>query len=376
MSGIYLHIPFCKKACHYCNFHFSTSLRLKDDLVSALCREIELRREYLGSKVLSSIYFGGGTPSILEKMDLKRIFDTLSENYYWNDHTEITLEANPDDLTLTKIKDLKQLGVNRLSIGIQSFFDSDLQWMNRAHTSDEAINSIRHAQDVGITNLTVDLIYGSPYTTHDMWHANIDKVLSMGIQHVSAYCLTVEEKTALHHMIKKGSFQTPDQDHANEQYAYLIDTLTKNGFEHYEISNFAKPAYRAIHNTSYWQGAKYIGIGPSAHSFDGRTRSWNLANNKKYIDTIAAGKLPMETELLTPAMLYNEYVMTGLRTSWGIDLPHIQAIHLDFGLYFEKNITKHLERRLVTAHEGQYILTHEGKFFADQIAMDLFWVED
>ncbi len=376
MSGIYLHIPFCKKACHYCNFHFSTSLRLKVDLVKALCSEIEKRRDYLGSNVLSSIYFGGGTPSILEKDDLQLIFNTISKYFSSSDDIEITLEANPDDLTKPKVEVLKALGVNRLSIGVQSFFDSDLQWMNRAHTSGEATDAIRNAQDVGITNLTVDLIYGSPYLTHKMWHENVERVLNMGIQHISAYCLTVEEKTALHHMIKKGRFKPLDQDHANEQFAFLIDILTKNGFEHYEISNFAKPGFRALHNTNYWLGAKYLGVGPAAHSYNGVSRSWNIANNKKYIDTITEGQLPLETEYLTPSMRYNEYVMTSLRTSWGVDAAQIQDLYPDFLPYFEEYIKKHLEKGMVWVHDGHYVLTHEGKFFADKVAMDLFWVDE
>lgn len=376
MSGIYLHIPFCKKACHYCNFHFSTSLRLKVDLVKALCSEIEKRRDYLGSNVLSSIYFGGGTPSILEKDDLQLIFNTISKYFSSSDDIEITLEANPDDLTKPKVEVLKALGVNRLSIGVQSFFDSDLQWMNRAHTSGEATDAIRNAQDVGITNLTVDLIYGSPYLTHEMWHENVERVLNMGIQHISAYCLTVEEKTALHHMIKKGRFKPLDQDHANEQFAFLIDILTRNGFEHYEISNFAKPGFRALHNTNYWLGAKYLGVGPAAHSYNGVSRSWNIANNKKYIDTITEGQLPLETEYLTPSMRYNEYVMTSLRTSWGVDAAQIQDLYPDFLPYFEEYIKKHLEKGMVWVHDGHYVLTHEGKFFADKVAMDLFWVDE
>lgn len=376
MSGIYLHIPFCKKACHYCNFHFSTSLRLKVDLVKALCSEIEKRRDYLGSNVLSSIYFGGGTPSILEKDDLQLIFNTISKYFSSSDDIEITLEANPDDLTKPKVEVLKALGVNRLSIGVQSFFDSDLQWMNRAHTSGEATDAIRNAQDVGITNLTVDLIYGSPYLTHEMWHENVERVLNMGIQHISAYCLTVEEKTALHHMIKKGRFKPLDQDHANEQFAFLIDILTKNGFEHYEISNFAKPGFRALHNTNYWLGAKYLGVGPAAHSYNGVSRSWNIANNKNYIDTITEGQLPLETEYLTPSMRYNEYVMTSLRTSWGVDAAQIQDLYPDFLPYFEEYIKKHLEKGMVWVHDGHYVLTHEGKFFADKVAMDLFWVDE
>lgn len=376
MSGIYLHIPFCKKACHYCNFHFSTSLLLKEDMVKALCREIELRADYLGDKQLKSIYFGGGTPSILEQADLEKVFNTLATHFTWDQDAEITLEANPDDLYLDKVQQLYKLGVNRLSIGVQSFFNSDLQWMNRAHNADEAVAAIRNAQDVGITNLTIDLIYGSPYTTHDMWAENIDIALEKGIQHISAYCLTVEERTALHHMIKTGKFKSLNSDHANEQFSYLVDTLTGRGYEHYEISNYAKPGFRAVHNTNYWQGVKYLGVGPSAHSYDGHTRSWNVANNKKYIDALLCDNLSLETEFLTPAMRYNEYVMTGLRTIWGVNINHIEAIGKEFYNYFLDNIVSHLDDGMVIQEQQQYKLTHSGRFFADRIAMELFWVEE
>lgn len=345
-------------------------------MVKALCREIELRADYLGDKQLKSIYFGGGTPSILEQADLEKVFNTLATHFNWDQEAEITLEANPDDLYLDKVYQLYNLGVNRLSIGVQSFFNSDLQWMNRAHNADEAVSAIRNAQDIGITNLTIDLIYGSPYTTHDMWAENIDIALKMGIQHISAYCLTVEERTALHHMIKTGKFKSLNSDHANEQFSYLVETLTGRGYEHYEISNYAKPGFRAVHNTNYWQGVKYLGVGPSAHSYDGHTRSWNVANNKKYIDALLSDNLSIETEFLTPAMRYNEYVMTGLRTIWGVDINHIKAIGKEFYNYFLDNIVSHMDDGMVIEEHQQYKLTHSGRFFADRIAMELFWVEE
>ena len=376
MSGIYLHIPFCKKACHYCNFHFMTSLKLKDDMVDALCREIEMRADYLQERALASIYFGGGTPSILSKSDLEKILQTLSRYYSWNQDAEITLEANPDDLSKEKIAMLKGFGVNRLSIGIQSFFDSDLQWMNRAHHAGEAVSAILHSQKAGISNLTIDLIYGSPYTTHEMWQENIQKAVDMGVQHISAYCLTVEVKTALYDMIKKGRFQALNPDHANEQFAYLIETLTSQGYEHYEISNFAKAGHIAVHNTNYWKGEKYIGIGPSAHSYNGQTRSWNIANNKKYIDAISSGVLPTETEYLTQETLYNEYIMTGLRTMWGVNAERIRKVHAACYGYFMEAVKKPLSEALIVVEDNNYVLTLAGKYFADRIAMDLFYIED
>ncbi len=376
MSGIYLHIPFCKKACHYCNFHFSTSLKLKHELIDALCREIGLRADYLGERTLSSIYFGGGTPSFLDKTDLEHIWDALHKHFAWDKDIEITLEANPDDLNYNKVKMLRDMGINRLSIGVQSFFDTDLQWMNRAHNEKEAVTAILNAQEAGITNLTIDLIYGSPYTTHSMWQKNIFKAMDMGIQHISAYCLTVEERTALHHMIKKGSFKPLNSESATEQFTYLMDTLTGNGYEHYEISNFAKPGFRAVHNTNYWQGVKYLGIGPAAHSYNGSSRSWNIANNKKYTDAITNGKLPQETEIITPAMKYNEYIMTGLRTVWGVETAYISNLGQAFLDDFLTNIEKHLISGDVMHHNNQYYLSRSGKYFADRIAMDLFWVEE
>ncbi len=353
-----------------------TSLKLKDDMVDALCKEIEMRADYLSEKLVASIYFGGGTPSILNKIDLEKIFQTLYKHYSWNQDAEITLEANPDDLSKEKISILKDLGVNRLSIGIQSFFDSDLQWMNRAHHASEAVSAILYAQNAGISNLTIDLIYGSPYTTHAMWKENIHKAVDMGIQHISAYCLTVEEKTALHYMIKKGRFQALNPDYANEQFAYMIETLTSQGYQHYEISNFAKSEHIAVHNTNYWKGEKYIGIGPSAHSYDGQARSWNIANNKKYIDAISSDVLPMETESLSPETRYNEYIMTGLRTMWGVNVECIRDVHTPYYNYFMDAIRKPLSESLIMVKDNNYVLTTAGKYFADRIAMDLFYVED
>ncbi len=375
MSGIYIHIPFCKQACHYCNFHFSTSLRLKDDMVKAICKEIELRHDYLKDKNLSSIYFGGGTPSLLSKDDFNYIFESISKYFYWSTEAEITLEANPDDVNKEKLKIFNDFGINRLSIGIQSFFDEDLLWMNRAHNAMEASECVRMAQDFGIDNISIDLIYGSPTTTNVMWADNIQKALNMNVAHISSYCLTVEEKTALHHQILKKKSIAPDPGRAHHQLEVMILALNNAGYDHYEISNFAKPGKIAVHNTNYWRGQSYLGIGPSAHSYDGAFRSWNVANNKKYIEAIHQNILPSETEYLHPSTIYNEYVMTGLRTMWGVNTDQIGSIGVHFKEYFLSNISNEIERGMVALSDNSYILTREGKHFADRVAMNLFYIE-
>jgi len=375
MSGIYIHIPFCKQACHYCNFHFSTTLKSKGDLVSAICKEIIIQKNYLKEKSLTSIYLGGGTPSLLTDDELGQIFNALNEVFTWTAQTEITLEANPDDITLEKLNSFKKWGINRLSIGIQSFFNEDLIWMNRAHNAQEAQTCIKLAQDVGFDNITIDLIYGSPTTSHEMWAENIKTALSLDIPHISSYCLTVEEGTALHHHVKKGKKMSPDSDVASRQFTTLIENLTASGYEHYEISNFAKPEKYAIHNTNYWKGAQYLGIGPSAHSFDGRSRSWNIAHNQKYMQSLFENIIPSEREELSLATRYNEYIMTGLRTMWGVKLDEINGFGSEFVPYFLEGIQDEIKKGFVTQDEHKYTLTQVGKHFADGIASNLFWVE-
>jgi oxygen-independent coproporphyrinogen III oxidase len=375
MSGIYIHIPFCKQACHYCNFHFSTSLRLKDEMIQAICKEIEIRHDYLLEKNLTSIYFGGGTPSLMDNDDIDKIFDTLSKYFHWSHETEITLEANPDDITIDKLKIISAAGINRLSIGIQSFFDEDLSWMHRAHNASEATQCIRLAKNHGYENISIDLIYGSPTTSDDMWEQNIDTALKMDIPHISTYCLTVEEKTALYHQVQKKKSLPPDQERAAYQFDAIRQSLTKSGYDHYEISNFAKPNKIAVHNTNYWRDKAYMGIGPSAHSYDGIHRSWNIANNKKYIDDINQNILPAVSEFLHPHTRYNEYIMTGLRTMWGVETTKIAIIGTHFEEYFLSLIKQEIDSDMVMCQQNNYILTERGKHFADRIAMNLFWVE-
>jgi oxygen-independent coproporphyrinogen-3 oxidase len=377
MAGIYIHIPFCKQACHYCNFHFSTSLRRKSDLVTAIGREINLRLDFLPTKQLSSIYFGGGTPSLLEAEDLKLIFDALSRNYNWDESAEITLEANPDDITELTLAMWRDFGVNRLSIGIQSFHDTDLAYMNRAHNAIDAAKSLALALEYGFDNISIDLIYGSPTTTSQMWETNLKKVINTNPNHVSAYALTVESKTALAHHINKDPKLAPDPSHAASQFDAMVNAFLIAGYDHYEISNFAKPGHYAIHNTNYWRGVPYLGIGPSAHSYDGVSRYWNVSNNNQYIQAVEVGMLPVQTELLTDADRYNELVMTGLRTMWGVQVSSIENIDSRFLTHF-LGLTKSIisSGKMVVKEGTNYVLTDSGKHFADRIASDLFWVED
>ncbi len=372
MAGIYLHIPFCKQACHYCNFHFSTSLKQKDLMVAAIIKEIALQKEYLLGKPLQSVYFGGGTPSLLEIKDLELIFDAIHQHHSLAADAEITLEANPDDLTIQKLKDLSKTAINRLSIGTQSFFEEDLKWMNRAHTSQEAKTCIQAAQDQGFDNLTIDLIYGTPTTTNKMWEQNIQTAIDLNIAHLSCYCLTVEPNTALDHFVKKGIKEAVDEEKSAQQFEILMQQTVEAGYEHYEISNFAKPNCHARHNSNYWLGASYLGLGPSAHSFNGDSRQWNIANNAKYINAIEEGLLPFEKEQLTPDQQYNEYILTALRTKWGCQLQKISTWGLGYEQYFLKTVEPYLKEELIQKNEQTYTLTSKGKLLADRIAMELF----
>lgn len=380
MSGIYIHIPFCKQACHYCDFHFSTSMKKKDEMVLALAREIAMRKEEFKNEVVETIYFGGGTPSILTIEDLRLLIDEVNKNYNVIENPEITVEANPDDLsselsfrgTRNLFEELKVIGVNRLSIGIQSFFEEDLKMMNRAHNAQEAKKCLEEATK-HFDNISLDLIYGIPGMSNEKWIQNIETALSFGIPHISSYALTVEPKTALHSFIQKGIIPVPDDEVAQEHFEILVEKLEEAGFIHYELSNFGKENYFSKNNSSYWLGKKYIGIGPSAHSYDGEKRGWNVSNNTKYIKSIQEGKLPIETETLSKTDRYNEYVMTGLRTIWGISLDRILnefgQTYLD---YLNQLATKYIEDHLLFVDENILRTTRKGKFLSDGIASDLF----
>jgi len=372
MSGIYIHIPFCKQACHYCDFHFSTSLKKKDQLVFALVKELELRKDEFENQTVDTIYFGGGTPSLLSVDQLDLLIDSIHKNYKVSSKPEITLEANPDDLSLDNFKALSQTAINRLSIGVQSFFETDLKLMNRAHNADEAKQCLEEATKY-FDNISIDLIYGIPGLTHDNWIQNIETALSYNIPHISSYALTVEPKTALASFIKKGIMEPVDDDLSQEQFHILIEKLDSKGFVHYELSNFGKPDYFSKNNSAYWQGKSYLGIGPSAHSFNGKERSWNIRNNVKYIKAIEEGILPIEVETLSKTDKYNEYVMTGLRTIWGVS---VKKVEYDFGIMFKKYLfeqaQKHIEQDLLYLENDKLLVTKKGKFLSDGIASDLF----
>ena len=379
-AGIYIHIPFCKQACHYCDFHFSTSLKKKDEMVQALAKEIELRSKSTSNsqlptphnEVIETIYFGGGTPSILEISDLKFLIEAVYSNYQVVEKPEITLEANPDDLNYDTIRQLANSPVNRLSIGIQSFFEDDLKLMNRAHNMEEAKKCLEIATQY-FNNISIDLIYGIPNMSNEKWLQNIETALSFNVPHISSYALTVEPKTALHTFIQKGIIPQPDDEVAAAHFQILVDKLSENDFIHYELSNFGKENYFSKNNSSYWLGKKYIGIGPSAHSYDGKNRGWNVSNNALYIKSIQENKLPIEIETLTKTDRYNEYIMTGLRTIWGVSLDRIEE---EFGKtyldYLNQQAAKFIEDHLLFVDENILRTTKNGKFLCDGIASDLF----
>jgi oxygen-independent coproporphyrinogen III oxidase len=372
LSGIYLHIPFCKQACTYCNFHFTTSLHYKNDLLKALVKETELEKEYLGKAPVETIYFGGGTPSLLSLIEIESLVGAVYKNFSIAPGAEITLEANPDDITKEKLQGWKNAGINRLSIGVQSFFEEELKWMNRAHNATQAVEGLELATTL-FDNITMDLIYGSPLLTDEMWKQNVEAAIKFGIPHLSCYALTVEEKTPLQKMIQLQQRTDVDNDKQARQFLLLMQWLKEKGYEHYEVSNFARPGYRSRHNSSYWKGASYLGLGPSAHSYNGKERRWNITNNTIYINTINEGQPKRETEVLSEQNKINEHIMISLRTMEGLDL---EAVNSYWG---------NLERKRLEAQLGKYIkaglaikqnsiitLTNEGMLRADGIAADLF----
>ena len=381
MSGIYIHIPFCKQACNYCDFHFSTSMKKKDDMVLALAKEIVMRKDEFklfdsaqSDNQIETIYFGGGTPSVLSNDEINFLISEVYKNYNVVENPEITLEANPDDLSTERIIELSKSPINRLSIGIQSFYEDDLKMMNRAHNSAEAINCLKEATKY-FDNISLDLIYGIPGLTDEMWRRNIETALSFGIPHISSYALTVEPKTALRKLIDTGKIAEPQDEVASNHFLILVEMLQKNGFIHYELSNFGKEGYFSKNNSAYWLGKKYIGIGPSAHSYDGEKRGWNIANNSLYIKSIQENILPIETEILSKSDHYNEYIMTGLRTIWGVSLERIEKeFGLDYLNYLQKQSEKFLNDELLSIENNILKPTAKGKFLTDGIASDLFYL--
>ena len=374
MSGIYLHIPFCKKACHYCNFHFSTSMRYANDMITAIRQEIRLRKQ--DAKVpVETIYFGGGTPSVLSPTQLRLLLDEVNSSFSVVADPEITLEANPDDLSPEYINDLQKLGFNRLSIGVQSFLDDELTLMNRAHNGIQALSSVEHAKK-RFDNVSIDLLYGNPNTTLGDWKRNLDYALQLEVQHISSYALTLEPKTALERFVDKGVVSLLDEGVVEAQFHHLVDTLTLAGYDHYELSSFGKPGFHSLNNTGYWQGKTYLGIGPSAHGFDGDQRYWNVSNNASYLKQIAKEELPQTIEKLSVVDRYNESIMIGLRASWGVSL---QAMENDLGLRYRQHLEKQAKRfvdeGLLHIENNALKTTRKGAFLADGISADLFLID-
>jgi len=373
MAGLYIHIPFCAQACHYCDFHFSTNLRTRSEIVDAIRTELEIQRHYLAGESLATVYFGGGTPSLLEVAELKTIFSTIHQHFVVESSAEITLEANPDDLTPQRLESFRNLGVNRLSIGIQSFNDEVLKFLHRSHNAQTASQSVVNARREGFDNISVDLIYAIPGQHDQAWTENILQAVDLRPNHISSYSLTIEEKTVFGKWSAKGRLHAVNEETAAIQFETLMNILENKGFEHYEISNFAQPGFRSRHNSNYWREQKYLGVGPSAHSYDGDSRQFNVSNNATYLTTIKTGKIPFEREVLTVEDRINEYLLTGLRTSWGCDAEKIKSEFQYDLLTDQRSYIKSLTDKNLIALDGAVLkLTKTGKLLADKIASDLF----
>jgi len=374
VAGIYIHFPFCKQKCHYCNFFSVANTRLKDAFMEALLKEIVFRKQYLEGETVKTIYFGGGTPSLLQTAELRKTLDTIFHHFTVDPHAEITLEANPDDISEISVLEWKNTAINRLSIGIQSFFDDDLQYLNRVHHAAQAFQAIDVARNAGFGNLTIDLIYGIPTLSNEKWVKNLEYFFSLNIPHLSAYSLTVEQKTPLDLLIRQGKYAPLDEQQSIGHFKILLEQARINGFIHYEISNFAREGYYSRHNSLYWLGGHYLGLGPSAHSYNGHSRQWNVSNITKYVQLDDFHTTVEEKEVLTPNQRYNEYVMTSLRTVWGCDTVHLLNV---FGkeneLYFLQQARPYLDKKYLYCEGSRYFLTDEGKLFADGIAADLFY---
>jgi oxygen-independent coproporphyrinogen-3 oxidase len=372
VAGIYLHIPFCKQQCTYCDFHFSTTFEAyREQMIGSIAQELVSRVDYLEEKPLETIYFGGGTPSILKKNEIARLLETIHANYEVRPNAEISLEANPDDISTESLREWKELGINRLSIGLQSFKEDDLKWMNRAHTVDEAQNCVRLAQSGGFENLTVDLIYGLPNLSMQEWRNHVQTVIDFDVPHISAYCLTVEEKTVLHKLVKTGKIDSVSDETQGEQFMELLKMLETNGYQQYEISNFSKPGFESKHNGNYWKGEWYLGVGPSAHSFNGTSRRWNVANNRRYLKAIKEKTDYSETEELSKENQFNERILIGLRTVFGVDLDELETISALPKAFYTK-MNSFIESNWMIKEGSVISLTKEGRLRADYIASELF----
>jgi oxygen-independent coproporphyrinogen III oxidase len=374
MAGVYIHIPFCRQACHYCDFHFSTSLKSKSNLLKALKKELVLRKQYLQSNRIHTVYFGGGSPSLLSQSEIMELFDELSKHFVIEPGAEITLEANPDDLSQKKLRALSQTPINRLSIGIQSFRDADLRFLNRIHTAKHAVESVENARAAGFENISLDLIYGIQTLSNSDWIGNIEKAISLQATHISCYALTVEPKTALHSFIQKRKTPDVDPQKVADQFDAVMNKLAKNDFSQYEISNFCKKGFQSKHNSNYWKGEKYLGIGPSAHSYDGTSRQWNVKNNPAYVRSLEKNIIPYDKEELSEVQLYNEYILTSLRTAWGVSLAVLKkSFREKFYLHFKKEAESFIIQKMLVQNKDTVLLTHKGKFFADRIAGNIFY---
>lgn len=375
MSGCYIHIPFCAQKCSYCDFHFSTNHTYQDEMVDALCAELAIRSSAWTNEYFQTIYFGGGTPSILTSIQLQKLIDCVKSHYRVSDSVEITLECNPDDCSPAHLTAWKELGVNRLSIGIQSFNDHQLEWMNRSHKAADSLNAVLHAKEVGFEELSLDIMYGLPGMTLEEWKEQLSRIIALAPEHISAYCLTVEQKTALSKWVKEGKLTVSSNEQQSEQFEVLVATLKSAGYEQYEISNFAREGKYSKHNSSYWKGAKYLGIGPSAHGYDQTKRYWNQANNKMYLNELKSGRLPETVEVLSPFDRFNEAIMIGLRTKWGVSKTELFKL-LSPSPEWLQIVKDYEDKNLLIQTEENIVLTEVGRLLADAIASDLFLIEN
>ncbi len=374
MAGIYIHIPYCKQKCSYCNFYFSVSLKTKEEFILSLLKEIEMNHDFLGDNIVKTIYFGGGTPSLLSIEELEKIINKLSKYFVFDKKIEITLEANPDDISTDYLKNVKKIGITRFSLGVQSFHDEELKILNRSHNANKSIHAIEMINNEGFNSTNIDLIFSIPGSTMKDWERNLEIADDLKIPHLSCYNLTIEDKTAISYQIKTGKLPAIDEKTGAEMFLFAHEFLIGKGYDHYEISNYAMKGNMAIHNTNYWRGKKYLGFGPSAHSFDGDSRQWNIANVRKYIQSIQAGIIPSQGEVLTGRDKYNEYIMTGLRTKWGVDIKELATLGTEYIYYFETNVKKYIESGLVLKFFEKYLLSTKGMLYADKIASELFVV--
>jgi oxygen-independent coproporphyrinogen III oxidase len=372
MAGIYIHIPFCKQQCSYCDFHFSTTFEVyRSEMIDTICAEIATRSHELKAQTIDTIYLGGGTPSLLTEKEFSQLFATLNQHFDIAEHAEITLEANPDDSVAEALRTWRRIGINRLSIGLQSFRESDLRWMNRAHNAEEAKNCVQLAKKEGFDSISIDLMYGLPNLDLTTWKEHIVTAINFGVDHISSYCLTVEEKTLLHKKVKDGEIKPSSEDEQAQQFDVLRAELAKSDFHQYEVSNFCRPGKEAKHNSSYWKGAAYLGVGPSAHSFDGKSRRFNVANNKQYIKRIKEGSVYFEREILTVTNQFNELLLTGLRTIWGVDLFQLSQL-IPLSEVFLAKVRDFEVKKMLIEKNGKLFLIGEGWLMADHIVSELF----